>query len=103
MRDLHDDIKVWRMALGQGFSRWSGEPGAQLQGDHQHNMKAWLDGFETRVEATIDRIRDRLSEEEGEQFYRLLGGYRGVSEAALAYTKVAYDIDWGQWQEEKFS
>ncbi len=103
MRDLHDDIKVWRVAIGQGFSRWSDEPGAQMQGDHQHNMKAWLDGFETRVEETIDGIRDSMSEEEGEQFYRLLGGYRGVSEAALAYTKVAYAIDWDQWHEERFS
>ena len=103
MRDLHDDIKAWRQAIRQGFSRWSDEPGAQLHGDHQQDMKAWLAGFETRVEETIDRTRDAASKEEGEQFYRLLGGYRGVSEAALAYTKIAYAIDWGQWHEEKFS
>ena len=103
MRDLHDDIKVWRMGIRQGFARWSDEPGAQLHGAHQHNMKAWLDGFETRVEETIDRIGNSVTEEEGEQFYRLLGGYRGVSEAALAYSKVAHTIDWGQWHEEKFS
>ncbi len=36
-------------------------------------------------------------------FYRLLGGYRGVSDAALAYARAAGAIDWKQWQEEKFS
>lgn len=103
MRDLHDDIKAWRLGIMQGFSRWADVPGAQLQEDHQHNMKTWLAGFETRVEETIDGIRDSVTEEEGGQFYRLLGGYRGVSEAALAYTKVAYAIDWDQWHEERFS
>jgi uncharacterized membrane protein YccC len=34
---------------------------------------------------------------------QLLGSYRGVSEAAIAYTAVVGDVDWAQWREERFS
>jgi hypothetical protein len=44
-----------------------------------------------------------MNQEEGELFFRLLGGYRGVSEAALAYAGAAQPINWSQWREERFS
>jgi hypothetical protein len=59
--------------------------------------------MEQRIDATIEQAdRETLSNEDGENFYRLLGAYRGVSEAAVAYAGNAATIDWAEWSEEKF-
>jgi hypothetical protein len=55
------------------------------------------------IDAIIEQPgRKTLSAEDGENFYRLLGAYRGVSEAAVAYAGNAATIDWADWNEEKF-
>ena len=40
---------------------------------------------------------------EGELLRGLLGGYRGVSEAALAYAGAAQAVNCSHWREERFS
>jgi len=59
--------------------------------------------LEARVAEVVNKGGRDLSAGAGEQFFRLLGGYRGVSEAALAYAGVAQSINWSQWREEWFS
>ena len=44
----------------------------------------------------------RLSEEDYENFYRYLGAFRGLSEAAVFYLQNAQGINWAQWEEERF-
>ena len=59
---------------------------------------------DTRIEAALDGMSDaRLSESEAEQFYRLLGSYRGLSEALIDYAGCAGVVDWDRWREEKFA
>jgi hypothetical protein len=43
-----------------------------------------------------------LSDWEGENFYRLLGAYRGLSEALIEYANTAGGIGWEQWRESRF-
>ncbi len=33
---------------------------------------------------------------------RLLGSYRGLSEAGIGYLRLAEKINWAQWQEARF-
>jgi len=40
---------------------------------------------------------------ERENFYRLLGAYRSVSEAIGDYVEKAEVIDWNYWREERFA
>jgi hypothetical protein len=35
-------------------------------------------------------------------FYRLLGSYRGLSEALVEYVQLAEGINWMQWEEARF-
>jgi hypothetical protein len=44
----------------------------------------------------------KVSDLTGENFYRLLGAYRGVSEALVNYVGSAGTIDWERWKEERF-
>ena len=103
VRDLRDYFEVWGLGIQRVFATWSGRPEAQAKGDQEQDLKPWLAGLEKQIrEAEAKLASGDLSEQEGESFYRLLGGYRDVSDAALAYTGVAGRIDWPQWREEKF-
>jgi hypothetical protein len=34
--------------------------------------------------------------------YRLLGSYRGLSEAVVAHSRIINNIDWPRWREARF-
>jgi hypothetical protein len=62
-----------------------------------------MDHLEERIKVTLDKAGEgQLRVQDGENFYRLLGAYRGVSEALVNYAGSAGPIDWAQWREERF-
>ena len=56
-------------------------------------------------------MKDLLNEATGEElqpeyrgnFYRLLGAYRGSSEALLDFARSCDKVDWIPWYEERFT
>jgi len=53
--------------------------------------------------ATLDTVaKEQISDREGEHLYRLLGAYRGVSEAMVDSVGSAGDVDWDRWREPHF-
>ena len=67
-------------------------------------LAARLAALEQRIDEAFEQADvGALEGSDIENFYRLLGGYRGVSEAAVAYAGTAGTIDWAQWREEVFS
>ena len=53
---------------------------------------------------TLDKTPDgQLSDRDEENFYHLLGAYRGVSEALVDYAGSSGGIDWARWREERFA
>jgi hypothetical protein len=59
--------------------------------------------LEDRIEETLNNAGEgTLSAQDGENFYRLLNAYRGVSDAVVAYAGAAQGIDWEQWRESRF-
>ena len=44
-----------------------------------------------------------LNPQDSENFYRLLGAYRGALKALIEYTESAGDSDWARWREERFA
>lgn len=102
MRELRDDIEAWRQEIAKAFARWSDQPEAQPGDDRRQRVEAWWTRMETRIGEAVEGSRGSVSEEEGEAFYRVLGGYRGVSAAAVAYAGAAGRIDWAEWREERF-
>ena len=85
------------------FEQWSIQPEARVEEKRAQRFRTRLSEFESKTEAFLVRIGNDISEQSGENFYRLLGGFRGVSEAAVSYTESARRIDWNQWREERFS
>jgi hypothetical protein len=98
-RQLQEDFRSWRTALEALFQRWAenrtAEPADDLQGR--------LTKIETRIAQTFAVAGEgQLSDEAYENFYRLLGSYRDLSEAAVGYAQLAHGFKRAQWQEARF-
>jgi len=104
MRELRDDGRAWRIVMEQGFKGWSERPETEPDDDQRKRLSARLARLNARIEETLNRAAEGAHiDEESRNFYRLLGGFRGVSEAAVAYAGLAGTIDWAEWREEVFS
>ena len=102
-REMQESVHAWRERIESLFVKWSGNPGSVPAVDLEQRLAAVLSVLEQRIDAiTAQPDRATLSAEDGENFYRLLGAYRGVSEATVAYAGIAGTIDWAEWGEEKF-
>jgi len=103
VEELLTDFRAWRRRVQETFNGLAQDPAT---GDPQA-FKAGLAEIVTRLEVRIKETLDQTTEEqvsarEGEHFYRLLGGYRGVSGALVDYAGASGAIDWVGWQEERF-
>jgi uncharacterized membrane protein YccC len=102
-RELTADLMKWGQGIEHMFEQWSIQPEALVEEKRAQHFRTRLSEFESKTETFLARIGNDISEQSGENFYRLLGGFRGVSEAAVSYTETARSIDWNQWREERFS
>jgi uncharacterized membrane protein YccC len=90
-RQLQEDFQSWRTALAALFQRWAENPTDEPAEDLQERLTR----FETRIAQSFTAAGEgRLSDEDDENFYRLLGSYRGVSEAAIDYARLARSFKW---------
>ena len=104
VRELRVDLRAWRIVVEQGFKRWSERPEAESFVDLQNRLLVRIDKLNARIEQTLNQAAEgKFIDEEIRNFYRLLGGFRGVSEAAVAYAEIANTVEWGHWREEVFS
>jgi len=101
--ELREDVKTWQAGIENIFGRWSRNPEAEPVGALRQRLETGLIRLEERIEEVVNRAGGEVSREEGENFFQVLGGYRGVSEAALAYAGPAQAIHWSHWREERFS
>jgi uncharacterized membrane protein YccC len=102
-REMKQSVHAWRESIESIFVKWSENPGSEPAVDLEQRLAAGLSVLEQRIDTAIEQVdRENLSKEDGENFYRLLGAYRGVSEATVAYAGIAGTIDWVDWNEEKF-
>jgi len=102
-RELRDDIMAWHEGIDATFIRWSRNPEAEQVETLRNRLEMGLNQLDERIKEVINRVGGGMNQEEGERFFRLLGGYRGISEAAIAYAGAAQPINWSHWREERFS
>jgi len=100
---LSDEAMDWRRNLQQAFERLGSAPAEIGQEDYRTRLDELTRRLEARIREILDRSTgEQISREDGKDFYRLLGAYRGVSESLVGYTAAASAIDWGPWHEERF-
>jgi uncharacterized membrane protein YccC len=107
VRELLEDVRAWRLIAEQHLRLWAQNPALALgqSAEMQDRLTARLARLETRVEETFRLVGEgegELSAEDYENFYRLLGSYRSLSEAGIDYARLAEKINWDQWREARF-
>jgi len=103
VRELLDDMRVWRLAIEELFQNWSEDPASEPDGDLQSRLAAKLKEMETRISRTLSRAEQgELSDEDYRNFYQLIGSYRGLSESIVEHTKLTGSFDWRELKEARF-
>jgi uncharacterized membrane protein YccC len=105
VRELRDDVRAWRLLIEEQCRLWAENPEAAVEPgvDSRERLTARLAKMEAHIEETFRRTEaGELNLEDRMNFYRLLGSYRGLSEAGIAYEQLAKNISWTTWQEAHF-
>ena len=103
VQELRSDVRAWRVKVQEIFQRLAEEPDAGKKKTFLARLAQIIDHLEQRIEETLDKApENQLSDRDGENFYRLLGAYRGVSEALVEYAGSSETINWTGWREERF-
>jgi hypothetical protein len=104
VRGLDEEVKKWYDGIMPVLQNCSNnqtvEPFERLQERLQH----WLMYLEDQIEKILyEQDAKDVSQEEIANFYRLVGGLRGVSTTTVSYAELAAAIDLTHWREERFS
>jgi len=100
---LREDVRGWRLSVQGIFDQLASAPEAADGADYRRRLDAKLAQLETQIEASLAGTEgSRLSIEDGENMYRLLGAHRGVSEALVAFAGQVPTIDWSRLREARF-
>ncbi len=102
---LLSDMRAWRLVIQDHLRLWADNP-SLVRGrsaEMQERLTARLARLEERFEAVFLEIGEgQLSNRDYENIYRLLGSFRGLSEAGLGYARLAEQVNWARWQEARF-
>ncbi len=105
VKELRDDIQAWQVQIQKGLGLWSTSPETAIEsGRHMSNqLTKRMDMLETRCKKTFAfKGQETLKARDYENFYRLLGSYRGLSESGIKYIQIVGKINWAHWQEARF-
>ena len=101
---LRDDVRSWRLGV-QGVVHGFARDPAYADGEHlRSRVTAVMDGLEEKITRTLDEAQPgSIDHDEAESLFRLLGAYRGVSEAPIDFAGASSEIAWEPWREERFA
>lgn len=103
VRDLAADVRAWRLGIQEVLRRLAADPASVEAAPLRSRLDAELETLEARIETALNTApQGSASSEELNNMYRLLGAYRGVSEALVRFVGHAERIDWERLREERF-
>ncbi len=102
-RPLLDDLRRSQVALQEGLLGTSESVDATPAQTLGARLATHLSDLEKRISHTLDETdAEKLTEEDSANLCRLLGGYRGVSEATVALAGAADSVNWAELREGRF-
>jgi hypothetical protein len=103
VHELFSQVRAWRIGLQEILCNLSQQPEAADFADFRARLDAMLERLEGQIEkAAAGADRTSTSTQENENSFRLLGVFRGVSEALVNFAKQARGIDWAHLREDRF-
>jgi hypothetical protein len=100
-----DDLRAWRLTAQKQLRLWADDPAlAASQGaEMRDRLLARMSRLEAQMGETLRGVKEeQLSEEDLENFYRILGAFKGQLESGIEYSRIAQGIDWALWKEARF-
>ena len=105
VQEFRDELRAWREVVQEQVRLWAEDPaeaGATVA-DLESRLAARLERLDARIEATYRKGETaELSERDYENFFRYLGGLRGLSDAGIGFLRIARTVDWPRWREARF-
>jgi hypothetical protein len=103
VHELFFQVRAWRIGLQEILCNLSQQPEAADLADFRARLDAMLERLEGQIEkAFAGAGQTRISARESENSLRLLGAFRGVSEALVNFAKQSRGIDWVHLREDRF-
>ncbi len=103
VHELSSQVRAWRIGLQEILCNLSQQPEAADFADFRAQLDATLERLEGQIEkAVAGADQTSISTRERENSFRLLGVFRGVSEALVNFAKQARGIDWVHLREDRF-
>jgi len=101
--ELLVDGQAWRITLQEAFKNLSDHLPVDDKAGFSSRLTEITGYLEARIEKVLKRAESKqLNETDRDDFYHLIGAYRGVSDALLEYSGNAELIDWEEWREARF-
>jgi hypothetical protein len=102
-QELREEVLSWRISAQNAFAQLESDPVSGNRETFRARLDEVMGRLEARIKETLDRAAEgQVSARDGENFYRLLGACRGVSESMVRYVGIAGAIQWEPWREERF-
>jgi uncharacterized membrane protein YccC len=102
-QELREEVLSWRLSAQNAFAQLESDPVSGDRETFRTRLDEIMGRLEARIKETLDRAAEgQVSARDGENLYRLLGAYRGVSESMVRYAGSAGAIKWEHWREERF-
>jgi hypothetical protein len=103
VRELLSQVRAWRVGLQDIFCNLSQHPDAADFADFRSRLDAMMERLEGQIEKAVAGADEAgIPTRENEDSFRLLGAFRGVSEAVVNFAKQAGEIDWRSLREARF-
>ena len=104
VKELFADFRAWRLGLQSVLQGLTEAPAGEDSEALRARLDSVLERLEEKIKDALNKTADgQFSDDDAEEFYRLLGAYRGVSEALVNYAGNAGAIDWEPWRVERFA
>lgn len=101
--ELQPDIHGWRLRVLEVLNQLAVNPSFGKEDKLQAGLSSIIEHMERRIKESLDKLpEEQISSQETQNFYHLLGSYRGVSEALVEFAGSTDAINWPRWREERF-
>jgi hypothetical protein len=102
---VRNDLRAWRLSTEEQLRFWADDPASAASHGTaiRDRLVARMSSLEAQIGETIRGVKEgQISEGEIENFYRILGTFKGLSESGIEYSWAAEGIDWMHLTEERF-
>ena len=104
VKELFEEFRAWRLGMQAVLQELADDPAGAQGSALRARLDSVLERLEEKIKSALNKtVEGQFSDQDAEEFYRLLGAYRGVSEALVDYARNADAIDWAPWHEERFA